>query len=174
MILFQTATAHDLSTLVKLVNSAYRGDSSRQGWTTEADLLDGQRTDEAALLEIIQTPDNQIEMAFEANSNRILGSVHLRKEAEALYFGMLTVDPSLQGQGFGKILLSHLENVARAYGLKKIRFTVIPFRKELIAFYERRGFKATGKFEIFPENDPRYGIPKVSGLTLAEYIKVLD
>ena len=42
------ATVQDAPEIAILVNSAYRGDSSRQGWTTEADLLDGTRTDAAA------------------------------------------------------------------------------------------------------------------------------
>lgn len=174
MIRFQTATSKDLNDLSQLVNSAYRGDYSKQGWTTEADLLDGQRTDPAALREIIETPLNQIEIAFEGKSLKMLGSVHIKQELpDTLYFGMLTIEPTLQGQGFGKILMDHVERVARAYNLKKIRITVIPSRHELIAFYERRGFKATGKVEAFPEGDPRYGIPKVAGLTLKEFEKVL-
>lgn len=174
MIRFQTAAQNDLNNLAQLVNSAYRGDYSRQGWTTEADLLDGQRTDPESLKEIIETPLNQIEIAFEGKSLKMLGCVHLKQELpDTLYFGMLTIEPTLQGQGLGKVLLEHVEQLARAMNLKKIRITVIPSRHELIAFYERRGFKSTGQVESFPQGDPRYGIPKVAGLTLNEYIKEL-
>ena len=173
MIRFQTATTNDSQNLAQLVNSAYRGDSSKQGWTTEADLLDGQRTDAPSLNTLIETPANQFELVFEGKSEKLLGSVHLvQEEPETLYFGMLTVDPTLQGQGFGKILLQHAEDVARGYGYKKLRCTVIPTRKELIDFYKRRGFKETGKFEEFPV-DEKFGIPKVEGLKLQEFIKEL-
>lgn len=174
MIRFQTATIHDAKNLSKLVNSAYRGDYSKNGWTTEADLLDGQRTDEESLSALIEAPLNQIELMFEGKSLNIVGSVHLVQELpDTLYFGMLTIEPSLQSRGFGKILLKHAENVARGYGFKKIRCTVIPARVELIAFYKRRGFKETGNFEKFPV-DPKFGIPKVSDLNLQEFIKVLE
>lgn len=173
IIRFQTATINESEKLSELVNSAYRGDYSKQGWTTEADLLDGQRTDAPSLNALIETPLNQFELAFEGKSLKLLGSVHLVQELpDTLYFGMLTVEPSLQGQGFGKILLKHAEDVARGYGFKKLRCTVIPTRKELIDFYKRRGFKETGKFEEFPV-DEKFGIPKVEGLKLQEFIKEL-
>lgn len=172
MIRFQTATINDINHLSQLVNSAYRGDYSKRGWTTEADLLDGQRTDPELLKEIIQTPNNQIELAFDENSN-LVGSVHIKEEQpDTLYFGMLTIEPSYQGQGLGKILMKHVETIALARRLRKIRISVIPARHELIAFYERRGYKATGKIEDFPV-DPKFGIPKVSGLALKEFQKEL-
>jgi ribosomal protein S18 acetylase RimI-like enzyme len=173
MIRFRTATLRDANQLAKLVNSAYRGDYAKTGWTTEADLLDGQRTDAKALEEIIQTPLNQIDLAVDIN-DQILGCIHIRRELpDTLYFGMLTVEPAAQGQGLGKQLLQLTESLARAENLSFIRMTVIPQRNELISYYERRGFKATGKFEAFPVDDPRYGLPKVSGLVLMEYIKNL-
>lgn len=174
MIRFRTALLQDAPTLARLVNSAYRGDYAKKGWTTEADLLDGQRTDEEALLEIIQTSGHQIELALD-EADQILGCIHIRRESPStLYFGMLTVEPSAQTQGIGKQLLNHIEQLARNEGLKFIRMTVLPQRKELIAYYERRGFKATGQSEPFPVNDPRYGLPKVTGLVLMEYIKKLS
>ena len=150
---FQTATSLHAQELADLVNSAYRGEYSEQGWTTEASLLGGQRTDSKKLVEMMTTPQNQIEIAFNDDSQKIIGSVHLIQELpDTLYFGMLTVEPKLQALGLGKKMLEHLENIARGYQFKRIRFTVIPTRNELIAFYERRGYKATGQFEPFPEN----------------------
>jgi ribosomal protein S18 acetylase RimI-like enzyme len=174
MIRFQTATIAQASEIAKLVNSAYRGEYAQQGWTTEAAILGGQRTDAENLSKLIEAPFNQIELAYQGNSQTIIGSVHLIQELpDTLYFGMLTVEPTLQAQGFGKILLNHIEGIAKAYGLKRVRFTVIPTRTELVAFYERRGFKATGKFEPFPEQDPKFGLPKVEGLILKEFEKKL-
>lgn len=173
MIFFKTATADHANSLAELVNSAYRGDSSKAGWTTEADLLDGQRTDPEALLELINAPKNQIELAFD-ESGALVGCVHLKEEEnDILYFGMLTVSPALQSKGLGKNLIAHIEKIARAKNKKRIRISVIQFRKELIAFYERRGFKASGNFEKFPAHDPRYGIVKVDNLELHEFIKEL-
>jgi len=174
MIRFQTATPLQAQELARLVNSAYRGEYAEQGWTSEASILGGQRTDAESLSAIIQTPKHQIEMAFDKVSKQLIGCVHLIQESpDTLYFGMLTVEPKLQGQGLGKILLNHVESVAKAYGLCRILFTVIPTRTELVAFYERRGYRPTGRTEAFPENDPKFGLPKVSDLVLKEYEKIL-
>ena len=157
MMRFQTATSLHAQELANLVNSAYRGEYSEQGWTTEASLLGGQRTDSKKLEEMMATPLNQIEIAINDESQKIIGSVHLIQELpDTLYFGMLTVEPKLQNLGLGKKMLEHLENIARGYEFKRIRFTVIPTRGELIAFYERQGYKASGKFEPFPENAQGY------------------
>lgn len=173
MIFFKTATIQDITSLANLVNSAYRGDSSKVGWTTEADLLDGQRTDEEALAEIINLPHNQIEMALD-NEKQVIGCVHLKEEGDGvLYFGMLTVSPVLQSKGLGKDIIKHVEKVALEKNCNRIRISVIPQRKELVAFYERRGFVSTGHHEEFPSHDPRFGLPKVSDLKLQEYIKKL-
>ncbi len=173
MIRFQTATISEADSLAQFVNSAYRGEFAKTGWTTEADLLDGQRTDGESIKQIIEAPLNQIECAYSLKPESLIGCVHLIQEgSETLYFGMLTVSPTMQGKGFGKILLNHIEQIAKSYGCKKIRITVIPSRKELIDYYKRRGFKETGRFEAFP-TDPKFGIPKVSDLSLQEFIKEL-
>jgi ribosomal protein S18 acetylase RimI-like enzyme len=174
MIHFKTAQIDEAKLITNLVNSAYRGDYSRQGWTTEADLIEGQRTDEASIIKMIQTQDEQIEIAFNSEE-KVVGCVFLKREDEnTLYFGMLTVDPSLQGAGLGKKILLHIESIARKENKDKIRLTVIPQRKELIEFYERRGFIATGRQEDFPSHDPANGKPKINDLKLKEYIKTLD
>ena len=67
------ATEKDIPQLNVLINSAYRGDSSKQGWTTEADLLDGIRTDEESLKELIQQP-NSFMLKYE-EENKILACV---------------------------------------------------------------------------------------------------
>jgi ribosomal protein S18 acetylase RimI-like enzyme len=173
MIYFRTASIQDASIITHLVNSAYRGEYSKKGWTTEADLIEGQRTDQDSVIKMIEAKEEQIELAFDY-SKKLLGCVYIKREnLDTLYFGMLTVDPILQGSGLGKTILLHLENLARKEERTKIRLSVIPQRLELIAFYERRGFKATGKVEKFPSYDPSNGRPKVSDLELKEYIKVL-
>jgi GNAT superfamily N-acetyltransferase len=174
MLYFKTATPLDAQNLAQLVNSAYRGDSSKLGWTTEADLLDGQRTDAKNLTALINEPENQIEMAIDSDSHSLVGCVYLKKEnSHTLYFGMLTVAPKLQTKGTGKALIKHIEEFAKKNHYNFIRISVIQFRTELIKFYERRGFVSTGQFEDFPEDDPQFGIPKINGLKLMEFIKTL-
>ena len=154
------AIIEDAPELDKLVNSAYRGDSSRQGWTTEADLLDGTRTDAAAIAELIQTPGTTILKYVE--ENEILGCVELRNQDGKLYLGMLTVRPHLQGKGIGKILLKAAEDDARKQKCSSVFMTVISVRKELIDWYTRHGYQHTGERKPFAFNDPRFGQPKIT------------
>lgn len=152
------ATKEDIPVLNRLVNSAYRGETSRKGWTTEADLLDGIRTDPEALEDMMDQPGAVILKCTDEKQN-LRGCVFLRKTENQLYLGMLTVSPELQGGGIGKKLLEASEDYARQQGCHKIVMTVISVREELIAWYERKGFRTTGEKSPFP-NDPRFGIPK--------------
>jgi ribosomal protein S18 acetylase RimI-like enzyme len=150
------AKRDDLVELNKLVNSAYRGDSSRQGWTTEADLLDGIRTSESSLEEMISRPNAVILLAEETD---LQGCVYLEQQDKTLYLGMLTVKPNVQGKGLGAKLMKASEERAEMLGCNKIRMTVITDRDELIAYYKRKGFEDSGERAPFP-NDPKFGIPK--------------
>jgi ribosomal protein S18 acetylase RimI-like enzyme len=153
-----TATPQDAVELDALVNSAYRGESSRKGWTTEADILDGTRTDAAAIAELIQTPGTILLKYVEGKE--ILGCVELRNQHGKLYLGMLTVKPNLQGKGIGKKLLIAAEEQATKQNCQAVYMTVISVRKELIDWYLRHGYQLTGEKKPFAFNDPRFGQPK--------------
>lgn len=156
---FRTATLSDIDALVALVTSAYRGEVSRQGWTTEADLLDGQRIDPGVLRADIERPQSRIVLV--EREGQLLACAHVSEDGGAGYFGMFSVKPELQGSGVGKSLLAEAERVAREdWKLPAMRMTVIDLRDELIAFYERRGYVRTGMKKPFPYGDERYGIPK--------------
>jgi N-acetylglutamate synthase-like GNAT family acetyltransferase len=153
------ANENDIAALNILVNSAYRGEASKQGWTTEADFVDGIRTNEELLKEIIDHPDSLI-FKYEED-NKITGCVYLKQEDDKMYLGMLTVSPLLQNGGIGKILLSASEDEARKRNCKAVFMGVISLRTELIDWYKRSGYSETGTTRPFPENDPRFGIPKM-------------
>ena len=155
----QIATNIDVLQLVQLVNSAYRGESSRRGWTTEADLLDGTRITEKAMQSTI-CDENTTILKLLSNNNELLGCVLLIKNAEIMYLGMLTVQPTLQNAGLGKILMTDAEHFAKQRGCIKMEMTVISDRTELIEWYQRRGYRLTGEQRPFPMNDPNFGIPK--------------
>jgi ribosomal protein S18 acetylase RimI-like enzyme len=148
----------DARILSTLINSAYRGDSSRKGWTTEADLLDGTRTDTRAIEEIIRRPDTLL-LKYEENGT-IRGCVELRHQNNKLYLGTLTVEPGWQGKGIGKELLKAAEREALRQKCQSIFMTVISVRHELIAWYIRHGYKDTGTRKPFEIPDSRWGIPK--------------
>lgn len=142
------ATIADAAELSALINSAYRGEASKKGWTTEANLLEGTRTSEEELTTIISSPNHYL-LKFTSNE-KIIGSVLLIAKNEALYLGMLTVSPELQNGGIGKQLLAVAEEQARSLGLNAIQMTVIGIRKELLNWYLRKGYEDTGKREPFP------------------------
>lgn len=158
-ILFRDAVEADIPALVPLVTSAYRGDASRAGWTTEADLLDGNRIDPEVLRADILRAGSRILLAERGAD--MLGCAHVCIEDGAGYFGMFSIRPDLQGAGLGKLLLAEAERVVREeWKLPAMRMTVIDVREELIAFYERRGYRRTGIKKPFPATDPRFGIPR--------------
>jgi ribosomal protein S18 acetylase RimI-like enzyme len=152
------ATLTDVPALNQLVNSAYRGEGSKEGWTTEADLLDGTRIDEAALYDLIQKPNTTVLTYKDATD--LFGCVELRKEGTKLYLGMLSVKPDTQGKGIGKKLLTAAEVYAHTHGCTKIFMTVISERQELIDWYVRHGYQLTGEKKPFVVPDSRWGLPK--------------
>lgn len=156
--LIQPATQADVPALNKLVNSAYRGESSRRGWATEADLIDGTRIDEAILQSLIL--DKNTTVFTYTEEGVILGCVELRKEKDNLYLGMLTVNPELQARGIGKKLMFAGEDFGRKHGCKKVSITVVSVRDKLIAWYERHGYVLTGERKPFKMPDERFGIPR--------------
>ena len=152
------AILSDAAAIKQLVNSAYRGEGSKQGWTTEADLLDGTRIDEVAVRELIDQPGTTI-LKYKEN-DQLLGCVELRQEKGKLYLGMLSVAPNTQGKGIGKKLLQAGEDHAKALGIGTMMMTVISVRNELIDWYIRHGYVLTGERKPFVVPDTRWGIPK--------------
>jgi GNAT superfamily N-acetyltransferase len=152
------AVIGDVAELNILINSAYRGETSKKGWTTEANLLDGLRIDEETLIEYFNDP--KITLLKNTDSDgQINGSVYLENRFPKLYVGMFSVSPLLQGQGLGRDLLLAAEDFARQLNCTTLIMTVISQRLELISWYERRGYHATG--EILPfHHDAKFGTPK--------------
>jgi len=169
---FRNATVADVDALVPLVTSAYRGESSRAGWTTEADFLDGNRIDAGVLRADIERPRSRVVLA--ERDGALLACAHVAEEDGHGYFGMFAVVPGLQGGGIGKALLAECERIARDdWRLPDMRMTVIDIRDELIAFYERRGYRRTGTYKPFPHGDERFGIPRRGDLRFEVLEKIL-
>jgi len=156
----EPATAAVLPSLHALIESAYRGDSARAGWSHEADLLDGQRTDLAELERMLADPGQCVLVLRDGDA--VTACVALADKGAGLaYLGLLTVDPGRQATGLGRLILAAAEDHAvERFAAKRIEMTVIAQRDELIAWYERRGYTRTGERRAFPHADPRFGLPR--------------
>jgi GNAT superfamily N-acetyltransferase len=178
---YRGATEADVEPLVALVESAYRGDASRAGWTTEADILGGQRTDPAGVSAVVRGAGSRmlvVERGGEQDGERggeLIACCQLERRGEHAYFGMFAVRPGLQGGGLGKMIIAEAERfVAAEWGAREMHMTVITAREELIAWYERRGYARTGRMTPFPYGDERFGVPRRPGLEFELLVKPLD
>jgi predicted N-acetyltransferase YhbS len=172
-IMIRIAGPGDVATIWALVESAYRGDTARQGWTHEADLLDGQRTDPQAIADILADDRNRLLVATSAGTP--IGCVQITRRDKGFgYLGMLAVDPTRQAAGLGRMLIASAEDHARRlFGAVVIEMTVIRQRIDLVAYYERRGYRKTGEERPFPYGDPRAGQPRIQELAFVVLAKRL-
>lgn len=153
------ALAADCTALSSFINSAYRGESSKAGWSTEADLLDGQRVDADGLRDAIGKQDSVVQLHEAAGE--IVACVALDRRARDCHLGMLTVRPTRQSTGLGRRLLAAAELYAlEKFAATRMSMSVIVQRPELIVWYERRGYQRTGRFEPFPYGDDGFGLPR--------------
>jgi ribosomal protein S18 acetylase RimI-like enzyme len=198
---FRLARPEDADAIVALVESAYRGDSSRAGWTTEADLLDGQRTDRQDVAQTLAAPGTRIVLAFleaaaetEAEAERetssvapagvdrplvdrsLVGTVLVQRDLSGTaHIAMFAIRPTLQARGLGRALLEEAERVARQdLGAPRAEMTVIEQRLDLLAWYQRRGYRPTGATEPFPYGNPRFGLPRRPDLRFVVLAKPLS
>lgn len=174
-LLYRYALSADIPAVVALVESAYRGEDSRQGWTSEAHLIGGQRTDAAMIASLLDTPGSYVLLAEEDGALQVCCELRQPKEPKGTaYFGMFAVRPSLQKGGYGRTVLAEAERIAHdEFGAAALEMTVIKQRDGLIAWYQRRGYEPTGELRPFPYGDDRYGQPRVSGLEFAMLAKTL-
>ncbi|MEK7357396.1 MAG: GNAT family N-acetyltransferase [Bdellovibrionota bacterium] len=153
-ITIRPATLADVPRITKMVNEAYRGETGKRGWTTEAHLLGGVRTDEQEIADLVDAERNVILVALDS-SGQPQGCVYLKAKDEATgYLGMLTVQVDTQSRGWGSKLVDASEAFVKTeWGVAKMEMQVITVRRELIAWYERRGYRDTGERRPFPHDD---------------------
>ena len=150
------AHKEDLAAITALLNSAYRGESSKEGWTHEEHLIDGDvRTNIEMLQKLIDQKDS-ILLKYTNTQQIIVGCVNLQQHADRIYLGMLSVLPKLQGGGIGRQLLNAAVEYALQLNCSAIYMTVISVRDELIDWYKRNGYQDTGERIPFKE-DPVTG-----------------
>ncbi|MDF8266040.1 GNAT family N-acetyltransferase [Luteipulveratus flavus] len=169
---YRDATADDVPDVVALVESAYRGEASRAGWTTEADLLEGRRTDPDGVADVIARDRSRLLLA--ERDGVLVACCQLEHRGDHAYFGMFAVRPTLQGGGVGRAVIAEAERRARTdWGAADLHMTVIRQREDLIRWYERRGYRRTGEMSPFPYGDERFGIPQRDDLEFELLVKPL-
>jgi ribosomal protein S18 acetylase RimI-like enzyme len=158
---FAVGTDDDVPAVVALVESAYRGEASRVGWTTEADLLDGQRTDPDSVRAIVASTTAYLLLARDG-AGELVACCQLERRPDGVgYFGMFAVRPGQQGSGLGRVVLAEAERRAREeWQARTMEMTVIGQRRDLIDWYVRRGYAETDQRRPFPHGDPRFGLPR--------------
>lgn len=170
---FRVADFDDVEVVVALVESAYRGERAAATWSSEAELIGGQRTDAAMVTATIGDPDTTVLLLISSDADAdpdtdadtddvVIGCCELRSPDEhgRSLLGMFAVDPDLQAAGIGRRVLAEGERVAAAMGAASVELHVIGLRHELIAWYERRGYRRTGERIPFPYGDERFGVPR--------------
>lgn len=157
---FGSAGPDDVDEVVRLVQAAYRGETSRGGWTTEADLLEGQRVDPAMVLDVVTDPLARVLTAHLDGDLVACCELRHRRDEDVAYLGMFAVRPGLQDRGLGRLVLEEAERwVAAEWGVRRVEMTVLEVRTELLAWYDRRGYRPTGETGDFPYGDERFGVP---------------
>ena len=170
---FRPARTEDIGAIVALVQSSYRGESGKRGWTTESDMLDGQRTDPAGVGELLRKPRSIVLLAESGGALLACANVEKLDESTA-YFGLFAVRPDTQNGGVGRAVMAEAERIAREdFICARMEMTVISIRDELIAWYERRGYRRTGQYSPFPYGDARFGIPRRDDLRFETLVKTL-
>jgi GNAT superfamily N-acetyltransferase len=171
--LFRQAAAADVPTIVRLVNAANSGAGGTAGWTHEAHLFEGDRTDEAEVAQLLAAPGARFVLSLGAG--QVIACAYLKVTGKDAYLGLLSVHPHRQGRGFGGELIAECERVAHdLLGCERLRITVITsHRPEVAAFYERRGFVRTGTFKEFERKQALAG-KKVEGMRLEWMDKTLS
>ena len=168
---FRWALPTDTDAIVALAQSAYRGETSRIGWTTEADFLDGQRIDAQGITDMLSVGQG---IVLAESGGCLSGCCHIQRDGDACWFGLFAVSPALQGQGVGDALLARAEREAsESFGAAWMKMKVIWLRDTLIAWYERRGYVRTGDVHPFPYGDARFGLPRRDDLHFVVLAKSL-
>lgn len=182
------ARAEEVEQIVDLVQAAYRGEG---GWTTEAHLVDGHRTDAAEVRAMLADPAVTLLVAVDggdeqgeaeagiaaaavgrpstesAAGGRVLGCCYTHREPAdpagivRAELGLFAVDPAAQGSGIGGRLLEAQATALAADGVDVLMIRVLQSRPELHRWYERHGFTRTGRAVPFAGDT---ALLKVEGL----------
>lgn len=152
-LLVRRAARADAAPLKTLIESGYRGDSARRGWTHEADIVENERIAMDDLCAMLGDPSTHFLIAEDAG--KAIGCIAVTDKGHGrAYFGLLCVDPARQSNGLGSRLIEAAEERARSFGASVMEISVFENRAELIVMYQRKGYCDTGRRDPFPTPQP--------------------
>lgn len=197
-VFLRQAEASDVDALERLLNRCYR---QAAGWTNEADLVGGIRTTKDELLAVINDPKHYVFIYPKTTTSErdgketgeLLGCIAVdikddvatnqRAGNQKAYIGMFAVLPELQGLGVGHQILQAAETFAQrhlqantqmpAQNPARLTMSILSHRPELLAYYQRRGYRLNGNSMPFPV-DGNNGEPKRQDLELLELEKLVS
>ena len=149
----RVAAPSDTEGIVELIRSAYRGDASRQGWTSEADLVEGERIDAEQVLAMIRGQASRM-LVLDTDEGVVACCALEDQGSGRAYFGTFAVSPTKQAAGLGRHLITQAEREAcQVFGAGVLEIAVLAQQELLVSWYERLGFRRTGEMRPFPADE---------------------
>ena len=136
----RSAVPQDAPALARVINDAF---------TVEAFFKLGDRTSADEILRMMEAPSTPLGtggqfLVLEEPPGAIAGSVYLQFRGDRAYFGMLSIEPSRQGRGLGRLLIDAVEARSRERGCRAVDIHIVNLREELPPFYRRLGYVENG------------------------------
>jgi len=132
------ARSEDAPAIARLINAAF---------LVEKFFIERDRTNPAAILTLMQTG----KFLLLEEGGALTGCIYMELRGERGYFGMLSIEPSLQGRGVGHRLVNAVEDHFRKVGCRFSDLKIVSVRPELYDLYRRWGYEVAG---TAPYDDP--------------------
>lgn len=130
--------------MIPIINAAYAIET----------FIDGTRTDAERLPPMF----DEGEFLVGEENGRLLASVYTEVRPEQRgYFGMLSVDPALQGKGLGRKMIEAAEAHLRRRGCDVIDISVVNLNTHLPPLYRKFGYVEVGVEEFHPSKPLKEG-----------------
>jgi GNAT superfamily N-acetyltransferase len=132
------ATPEEAPALARLINLAFR---------VELFFKAGERTSAEGVVALMRTGEF---LVLDGDDGAPTAVVYVSRNDRRAYFGMLSVEPRLQGQGLAKHIIAEVEDRCRRAGCDAMDIYVVNLRAELPGYYHKLGYVESGTRE-FPE-----------------------
>jgi len=131
-VLVRIAVPSEANTITRVINAAFR--------QAESFFIERDRIAVEQVQSLLQTG----QFLISDQDGTITGCVYVEMKGDRSYLGLLAVDPMAQKSGLGSKLMTAAEDHCRKAGSRFMDIQIVNLRKELPAFYHRRGYVPTG------------------------------